>query len=268
MRHRGRPGVAFTAVRRGESFNEVPTESISFAEVKATTGILPIKMRRTNVAVLPIIALLGTRVGAFFPRWTRSSLFTRTALSALPSIEQLSKDPFMKQIGHASDIVPLLSMEDNDELLIMLEAQLSHPDGMRGFFVCYLTGEGTTVADAPHIPPPLAAALKSVPGQNDLLSLASMNVIMPTAMSTMHTDKILQEASAKTALRGIKVFNYLAKIYPVEVKAICDAILAAVNADGSSDEIQVAYWKKFFVSYAYQDQQSQDIRSAVVSIDC
>lgn len=214
-----------------------------------------------------MIALLGTIVGGFAPRWTRSSLLTKKGLSALPGIEQLSKDPFMKQVGYASEIVPLLSMEENDELLIMLEAQLSHPDGIRGFFVSYLTGEGTTVADAPQIPPPLASALKSVPDQQDLLSLASMNVIMPTAMSTMHTDKILQESSAKTALRGIKVLNYLATIYHNEVKSICHAILAAASADASSDEIQAAYWKKFFVSYGYQDQQKQDISSAFLSID-
>ena len=214
------------------------------------------------------IALLGPRIGAFAPRWTRSFSIVRTALSALPSIEQLSNDPFMKQVGHASDIIPMLSMEENDELLIMLEAQLSHSDGIRGFFVCYLTGEGTTVADAPHIPPPLASALKSVPGQKDLISLASMNVIMPTAMSTMHTDKMLQDSSARTARRAIKVLNYLANVYPDEVNSTCHAIVAAADAAESSDDIQVTSWQNFFDNYGYEDQQRRDIRLTIVSIDC
>jgi hypothetical protein len=213
------------------------------------------------------IALLGTRISAFAPRWTKSFSIARTALSALPSIEQLSNDPFMKQVGHASNFVPLLSMEENDELLIMLEAQLSHPDGIRGFFVCYLTGEGTTV-DVPHIPPPLASALNSVPGQKSLVSLASMNVIMPTAMSTMHTDKMLQHSSAKTARRGIKILNYLAKVYPDEVKSTCHAIVAAAEAAESSDDIPVTYWQNFFDNYGYEDQQRRDIRLTIVSNDC
>ena len=53
----------------------------------------------------------------------------------------------MKQIGHAETIIKLLSQnkeEKNDEeedssLEKLLTAQLSHSDGIRGFFVNYLT---------------------------------------------------------------------------------------------------------------------------------
>jgi len=225
---------------------------------------------RSAEVVMAFTALMYAKVGAFAPHWKRSFSSNRMALTALPTIEQLSKDPFMKQVSHASEIVPLLSMEENEELSAMLQAQLSHSDGIRGFFVNYLTGEGYTAADAAGVPPPLMSAIKTVSDRKDLISLACMNVIMPTAMSTMHTDGSLQQSSAKTAQRGIKVLNYLATLSPEEVKHFCEAITAAAARDDESDDddAKVLYWTKFFANYGYEAQQRQDILSAIGSINC
>lgn len=56
---------------------------------------------------------------------------------------QVTNDPFMKQVGHGSMIASALSTEaskENEEQITeLLSAQLSHSDGIRGFFVSYLT---------------------------------------------------------------------------------------------------------------------------------
>ena len=70
----------------------------------------------------------------------------------------------MKQISHAGKIVKL--MEDGqdmdpDELRTMLISQLSHSDGIRGFFVTYLTGDASP-ADGPTVPSVLQEAMAQV----------------------------------------------------------------------------------------------------------
>ena len=73
----------------------------------------------------------------------------------------------MKQLGHASQIIPLLHPEADDvmtsdeesALLEVLSKQFSHSDGIRGFFAVYLTSpESLTTEEVPHI---LAEAVKS-----------------------------------------------------------------------------------------------------------
>jgi hypothetical protein len=111
----------------------------------------------------------------------------------LPSVGELSTDDFTDQVYHASVIVRELSeltnvqtktseggLSRNDAssklydiklLSELLKAQLSHLDGMRGFFTVYLTGEGQqTVADKERMPGILLDAVK----MSNFESLASM----------------------------------------------------------------------------------------------
>lgn len=80
----------------------------------------------------------------------------------------------MKQVEHSSKILDLLEEstkeEDNDELERMLISQLSHSDGIRGFFVTYLTGESSP-ADNPTVPVALQKAMAQV-NANELVPLA------------------------------------------------------------------------------------------------
>lgn len=91
----------------------------------------------------------------------------------LPSVKQVSEDSFTEQTYHASSIINefvaassiLLTEDDHKsqiELQELLIAQLSHQDGIRGFFAAYLTGEGTTPADGDRLPVPLSQAMKRV----------------------------------------------------------------------------------------------------------
>ena len=148
-------------------------------------------------------------------------------LNALPTIEDLKSDGFMKQVSHASELVEMIGKNkmDQNELTNMLKAQLSHSNGIRGFFVNYLTMDGP--ADLDQVPESVMEAMVSIEDQSDLISLSCMNIIMPTAMSTMHQQAELQENSRKTAGRGVKILLAL-KSNP-EVRRNAKAIHAAAT---------------------------------------
>lgn len=61
-----------------------------------------------------------------------------------------------------------------------------------------------------------------------------MNVVMPTAMSTMHNEEELRESSAQTAKRGLSVLETIAAEHD-SVKSNAEAILCVATgkeADG------------------------------------
>lgn len=69
---------------------------------------------------------------------------------------------------------------------------------------------------------------------SSLLFVAGMNVIMPTAMITMHEDEELSAGSARTAKRGIRILRTL-KDYPAVVNN-AKAILAVATDSEDKDE--------------------------------
>lgn len=182
--------------------------------------------------------------------------------SNIPSIEQLSSDPFMKQVGYGQQLVSLLENEEdapvnNESLTNMLKAQLSHSEGIRGFFVSYLTG-GEPITT---IPAPLEDAMHQS-DKTELIPLACMNVIMPTAMVTMHTDPELSKSSKATASKGIVVAKAL--MAEERMKEHCKAILAAIPSEiDSFDEKLVEYWKDFYIKWGYKDEQKTDIECVI-----
>lgn len=122
----------------------------------------------------------GSRIARnTFPRRCSSSSSHKLAASesdaTLPTIEQVAKDPFIAQLGHAGQIVALLGKSDgkaNTLAFDLLSIQLSKRDGIRAFFATYLTGEGDdTAADREKIPEPLAGAMHK----------ADMNLLVPLA---------------------------------------------------------------------------------------
>lgn len=238
----------------------------------------------------------------------------------------------MKQLGHASQIIPLLhpqqenekiSEEDSAALLEVLSRQFSHPDGIRGFFAVYLTSpESLTVDEVPDV---LAEAVRGsdasvmvplackcfVLNTHDmvhickmmflinyctllgLLPAKGMNVIMPTAMSSIHKDAELKECAAKTASNGKKILSLLKgnEVVVSNCKAILSVCQDAGSKDASGDLIEVSlrvfdftylsylrlcksdlisfdilslqYWEKFFANYKYEDEQKTDIAQAI-----
>lgn len=203
----------------------------------------------------------------------------------------------MKQVGHAFNIVPLIGQNNyEDDVKNMIKAQLSHSDGIRGFFVSYLTGDGETVADDENVPQVLLDAMDSIE-TDELISLACMNVIMPVAMTSMHEDVELSASSAKTAKRGIKILKALQDKPGTSQQ--CNAIydVATGNVENKEDQkdIKVSemnekfsktclvitvliipstdpcyhkhkYWIQFFDKWGYKEKQKEDIQNVMAEI--
>lgn len=126
--------------------------------------------------------------------------------------------------------------------------------------------EGSSPADAAHVPGPLASALNRSTNRKELISLACMNVIMPTGMITLHKNEEMSRNSAITAERGKKIAKYLMKL-DENMKAQVTAILDATkngNQDGSED---VRYWLRFFNKWGYGEQEIQNIAKAFTEIE-
>jgi hypothetical protein len=175
----------------------------------------------------------------------------------------------MKQVSHSEKLVPLLKKDsevlEQEEVISRLKAQLSHSDGIRGFFVTYLTGVGDdTPADQSSVPPALVAAMEEA-DLSDLIPLACMNVVMPTGMITMHQDPELSQQSKKTADRGARLLAAMKT--EARVEKTCNAILAvATGSQGEVDDDSFHYWTSFFEKWGYKEAQRRDIATAIRAV--
>jgi hypothetical protein len=221
-------------------------------------------MRKALLLLSTIVA--KHNASAFVTRSPAAARSSLSNMSALPTTAQVSNDDFMKQLGHASQIIPFLHPEDGSSpseeesaaLLEVISKQFEHSDGIRGFFAVYLTSpESLTVEEVPSV---LAAAVKGA-DTKVMVPLACMNVIMPTAMSSIHQDPELKECAAKTAENGIKILRLLKG--DSDVVSNCQAIyqVSTGAADGGDDLIE--YWNKFFVNYKYGPDQKALIAEVI-----
>jgi len=204
----------------------------------------------------------------FVPQSFQKSII---AYSTLPDVEDLKSGKFIDQVSYGAELAASLNKDDGDQkqILQLLQVQLSHSDGIRGFFVSYLTMDQGT-EDEFNVPKLLVQAMDSADDE-DLVPLVCMNVVMPTAVSSMHTEEELQNQSKMTASRGVKVLQALLKGSPKMKDKIlnnCRAINAAASdtrADGISEK-DLKYWTEFFDKYGYGDIQKQDIANIMFTI--
>ncbi|CAJ1934158.1 unnamed protein product [Cylindrotheca closterium] len=186
--------------------------------------------------------------------------------SSLPSIEELENDPFMKQVQHGADLCSALQEDpSNADIHERIKAQLRSSDGIRGFMVSYLTSEDTS-PKALVVPDGLAEVLQEITRSNpeDLVPLAFMNVIMPTAMSTMHNEEDLRQSSVQTAKRGLSILATMTGEHQ-SVKSNAKAILnVALDSKGEDiDSKLIEYWNSFFDKWGYKDEQKKDISESM-----
>lgn len=120
--------------------------------------------------------------------------------------------------------------------------------------VSYLTGEGPL----DDLPETLTESMEQLENKEELISLACMNVIMPTAMVTLHKDEELSNSSKMTASKGKKVAGVLMKYD--EMKAQCDAICAVAKEQATEssniNKVSTLYAPDISISRSNQDQQS------------
>eukprot|EP00520_Triparma_pacifica_P013244 CAMPEP_0118632010 /NCGR_PEP_ID=MMETSP0785-20121206/210_1 /TAXON_ID=91992 /ORGANISM="Bolidomonas pacifica, Strain CCMP 1866" /LENGTH=201 /DNA_ID=CAMNT_0006522739 /DNA_START=155 /DNA_END=757 /DNA_ORIENTATION=+ len=130
---------------------------------------------------------------------------TKLRVKALPPIDRVLKAPFMEQVKIGVLTTQGLESEDlvdssTSSLEDVLRAQLQTSDGIRGFFVSYLT------RDSPPVPPPplLYDAIAKVEDAKDLVDLSIVNVIMPAAQSA-YFEKQARETVEEDAMEGSNV---------------------------------------------------------------
>lgn len=124
--------------------------------------------------------------------------------------------------------------------------------------VTYLTDQGEDYpADQETMPERLLQALQEVDSSN-LVPLAYMNVIVPTAMATMHEDPNFSAQSEQTATRGTRVLTAL-KAGNDPVENHCRAIVAIATGEGleNVDPAKITYWMEFL------KRQREDISRAI-----
>mmetsp|Transcript_29014 Transcript_29014/g.31207 ORF Transcript_29014/g.31207 Transcript_29014/m.31207 type:complete len:325 (+) Transcript_29014:10-984(+) len=242
----------------------------------------------------------------------------------LPDSEELSTAPFMKQVQYGSEMSNALheltsvtssitkksneeddgthSIEKQKNLTTMknlLKAQLSHPDGIRGFMVAYLTSEhnldvnndanndnGNDETDSEILLEALQGLLQNSNSEIEeeetenreeqssdemLVSLMCMNVVMPTAMISMHKDKNLSVASKVTSIRGTRLLKSAMKFSPsieTNVHALLEATAVATTTatQSSSSSSLIDYWNDFYEKWGYKDKQKEDIATAMKEI--
>jgi len=244
----------------------------------------------------------------------------------LPDSEELSTAPFMKQVQYGSEMSNALheltsvtssitkksneeddgisthSIEKQKNLTTMknlLKAQLSHPDGIRGFMVAYLTNErnldvnndanndnGNDETDSEILLEALQGLLQNLNSEIEeeetenreeqssdemLVSLMCMNVVMPTAMISMHKDKKLSVASKVTLIRGTRLLKSAMKFSPsieTNVHALLEATTVATTtaSSSSSSSSLIDYWNDFYEKWGYKEKQKEDIATAMKEI--
>uniref|UniRef100_A0A7S4JT82 Uncharacterized protein n=1 Tax=Odontella aurita TaxID=265563 RepID=A0A7S4JT82_9STRA len=260
---------------------------------KASCIVIPSLLAPVASIAVPISTafVVSPRVATDVDKCTRTVL----KYKSLPTLESLStNDSFTDQTYYASMLVRKLSgqpspfeffpyervilleedatvcfdelededededeVEDENEMSELLTAQLSHRDGIRGFFAAYLSGEGDTVADAEHIPAPLSEAMQRA-DMDAMVQIGCMNVVMSTAMTSMYSDPALKANSAKMAKRSKKILSSLKSIHMMKN---CEAIVVVATgaADHRANPQLVKLWKGILKSYKYEEEQLRDI---------
>jgi hypothetical protein len=256
----------------------------------------------------------------------------------IPTLEQLKNDPFIDQVRHAEFLVGLLDEDagrQTDVVLRRLRAQLSHPNGRRGFLVTFLTinyndNDNDDDDDETTIPPSLVTVLveqmmhewemeddhaspvvtTASPGSttkrsdssssSSTLVLLYMNIVMPTAMKTLHTDQELSLQSARTATTATRLLQAVSERLKAQTKDSFHIIqqqsgaavalelerhgraiwtvasattttdttkesLPSVERESFTDDLE-EYWDDFLDRWGYAAQQRADIAQAMESL--
>jgi hypothetical protein len=81
-------------------------------------------MMKLAIVIVALSCLAAHEASAFMTTHRPSSIASN--LQALPGVDQVATDGFMKQLGHASQLIPLLHPQDGKELSIDETNDLRH----------------------------------------------------------------------------------------------------------------------------------------------
>jgi len=205
-----------------------------------------------------------------------SSSSSSSSGNPFPSPEAIRKAPFMSQVKLGGRVIPLLNTPAPPGVEETLNAMMSSSDGIRGFFVAFLTGPEPPLP----VPPVLSVAMMNVDDPNDLIDLSIMNVVMPTAMSATYraaakeggeTDAMegsntsMAKTSEVTAEKGMLVLEELMRFAEGDPRfgRVVDQVSKVLRvAEGGDDE----FWTAFFEKWGYEEPQRRAIRECIKAI--
>lgn len=181
-------------------------------------------------------------------------------MNALPSVDEVAAADFRKSVALAPTVCAALEA-DNADVEPVLAAMLKSSDGIRGFFVQYLTDAELSKPDAPEPPAALMKAMASAPAEV-LAELMVMNVVMPTATSLLHVrnnDIGMAESSRLTARRATAVVSALrppAALIDLRcLLAVCDNTAAAAGIGATVPTERLEFWRQFCDRWQYDEVQ-------------
>lgn len=139
-----------------------------------------------------------------------------------------------------------------------LKMLLSHRDGVRGFFVVYLTGESPLVDQ-----PPAAFIRAFAATANEIKEILVKNVAMSAAMAIAHNrnnDADNQAASARVTRRSQNILRLLDQTDAAEpFQQEKEALLAAIATQKGDYATFLQRWK-------YDEEQQTVIKAALEAI--
>lgn len=187
------------------------------------------------------------------------------------SIDEVKAANFLNSAAYASSLCGALEAgQTGDALSDRLHAMLSHADGVRGFFVTYLTDPTLeSIADAPNGLSPLVVSELRRSNPAMVAPLAVMNVMMPSATALAHEASGNAAAAAGSLLTQARAARVLEALLsdpeagpPTRSKleaarAGAERFSAAAAID-SGDE-----WDAFFRRWSYDATQMAAVREAL-----
>jgi len=187
--------------------------------------------------------------------------------SALPTVEDVEKFEFMDAVKASQQICATLESSPAEVPQPLLNALLSRPEGMRGFFVTFLTDESLKSLDDGKTPLSnrVKQAILAAPAMK-IADIMVKNLIMSAAVEVMHRENgDLENAdrSALTVRRAAKVvievggsLNAVRQQLQAARAGITDTLQlrhTPAVAMGDKDEPQQGYWVGFLESQGYSD---------------
>ena len=157
-------------------------------------------------------------------------------------------------------------------------------DGIRGFFVAYLTGDGPVPSCLPPILKSSISSLETDEQARDLINLSIMNVVMPSAMSATYYQRSLQDdddggpmegsnismsnTSKLTRDKGLTVLRHVLSLTETKTsfasaKEAVDSVIRVAEGNCGDGDV---YWVSFFEKWGYGAAEKEAILHAMLKV--
>lgn len=190
------------------------------------------------------------------------SVVRLSEVAPLPKLEDLQGVDFRRVVANFAPSI-CQGLERDDPAVAPLLAELFRTsDGVRGFFVNYLTDPSLTKPDCAEPPAALLDAISGAADTQMLSELMVMNVVMPSATSMSHLRNGDTEAAEGSRLTAKRASALVSSATLKRARAEMLAVLAVCEGQGPCSmvtEERLTFWSEFCDRWQYDEQQRQMI---------